>query len=39
MDIIIRTCGERTTQKCIDLAKKQGNATGYTEDEYYDEEY
>ena len=25
MDIIIRTCGERTTQKCIDLAKKQGN--------------
>jgi len=26
MDIIIRTCGERTTQKCIDLAKKQGNA-------------
>jgi len=25
MDIIIRTCGERTTQKCIDLAKRQGN--------------
>ena len=25
MNIIIRTCGERTTQKCIDLAKKQGN--------------
>lgn len=25
MNIIIRTCGERTTQKCIELAKKQGN--------------
>lgn len=23
----------------VNFAKKQGNTTGYTEDEYYDEEY